>query len=57
MIKISPKNSALKRNNIAEALQKVRIKNKTECTGFLEIKTKILVSSNRKLKKLCRVII
>jgi hypothetical protein len=30
MMKINPKNSALKRNNIAEALQKVRIKNKTE---------------------------
>jgi len=52
-----PKNSTLKRNKIAEALQKVRIRNKTECTGFSEIKTRILLNTNENEKKKCIIVI
>ena len=47
----SPKNSESKRNKIHDALQKHKIKNNTECTGFLEIKTKILLNINNNVKK------
>jgi hypothetical protein len=57
IIKISPKNSESNRNKIHDALQKHKIKNKTECTGFFEIKTKILLNINNEVKKECKKII
>ena len=40
MIKIKPRNSALKKKRIPAALQKTKIKNNTEWTGFLHVQTK-----------------
>ena len=54
IIKIRPKNSAFKINKIADALQKAKIKNKTEWIGFIEIKTNKLLKSNKKVKKKCK---
>ena len=50
MTKTRAKNSAEKRNKTADALQKVRIKNKTEWTGFPEMKTKEPLKISNELK-------
>jgi len=39
-MKIRPKNSALNKNNEAAALQKHKIRNNTDSTGFKEVETK-----------------
>ena len=57
MININAKNSALNKNKIADALQNVNIKNKTECTGFSEIKTNKPLIINKKLKNECKICI
>ena len=44
------KNSAVKRNKTAEALQKVKIKKRTECTGLPEMKMKEPLKINKELK-------
>jgi|LauGreDrversion2_5_1035112.scaffolds.fasta_scaffold214214_2 hypothetical protein len=40
IIKIRPKNSAWNKNKDAAALQKHKIKNNTDSTGFKEVQTK-----------------
>ena len=47
----SPKNSALNKNKIPEALQKAKIKKSTECTGFWDIKTNKLLNNKIVIKK------
>lgn len=54
MIKINPKNSALNINNIAAALQNVKIKNKTDSIGLVEKETKNPHNSIIKHKNLCK---
>tara|TARA_B110000093_G_scaffold117047_1_gene125349 strand:+ start:3532 stop:3852 length:321 start_codon:yes stop_codon:yes gene_type:complete len=51
IIKIKPKNSALNKNKIPEALQKAAIKKRTECTGFCDNMTKMLLVNNKNMKK------
>ncbi len=51
MIKIKPRNSTLKINKMTAEMQNVKIKNKTECTGFSEIKTKTGHKTNKNNKR------
>jgi len=57
IIKIKPKNSAFNINKIAAALQKVKINDKTEWTGFLVINTDTALICNNKIKIKCKVCI
>ena len=57
MIKRTPKKSTLNINKIEEALQKARIKNKTECTGLSDKKTKKLLHIRKVTKKKCKYFI
>ena len=53
IIKINPKNSTLNKNKIPAALQNAKIKNNTECTGFFDKRTKILLKTKKPVKKVC----
>ena len=57
IIKVKPKNSALKRNNIAAALQNVKIKKRTDSIGLIEEETKTPLPNNKKHKKACNTLI
>jgi hypothetical protein len=51
IIKIKPKNSTLKRNKIAAALQKVKIRKRTDSIEVLEKETNTPLPTSRKHKK------
>ena len=51
MIKTKPKNSALNKNKIPDALQKAKIRKRTEWTGFCESSTKRLLKIKTVIKK------
>ena len=54
MIKTNPRKSTENKNKMHAAVQKVKIKNKTECIGFADKKTKKPQKQNTNNKKKCK---
>ena len=54
MIKTNPRKSTENKNKIQAAVQKVKIKNKTECIGFADKKTKKPQKQNTNNRKKCK---
>lgn len=57
IIKVKAKKSTLNKNKIAEELQKVNIRNKTECTGLSETKTNKPLNTKKNVRNKCNVCI